>query len=121
MELSVLDRLKLLEALPPQGDIGTLKIIRQLKEKLSFTEEEIQDMEISFKASEEVKDGVAHPVIEYNWNREKAKILIVEFKPTALNILAVALKKLNREGKLTEQYVSIYEKFFGEVKPEDAF
>ncbi len=46
MNLSVLDRLLLLGLLPAEGDITTLRIIRTLREELSFTEQEHADLHL---------------------------------------------------------------------------
>ena len=42
MKLTILERTKLLEALPAQENILTIKILRKLKETLSFSEEELK-------------------------------------------------------------------------------
>ena len=110
MELGVLERIRLLGILPEQGDIGTLKIVRRLRESLSFSEEEIKEMEISFVRSA--------GQIEYKWNNKKEKPLVIEFKPMSLRIITDALRDANKAKRLTEQHISIYEKFFGDT-PED--
>ena len=40
MDLTVRERLLLLQILPRQGDLTTIKIVRRLREELSFDEDE---------------------------------------------------------------------------------
>ena len=112
MELGITERIRLLEILPDRGDIGTLKIVRNLRESLSFTEEDIQDMEIKMEPGDKGS-------FMYKWNQSKEKPLIIDFKPMSLRIITDALKKADQQGSLTEQHISIYEKFFGEKKIEE--
>jgi len=46
MELTIAERFVLLNMLPQQGDITTVKIVRRLREALSFSEQEHVDYEI---------------------------------------------------------------------------
>ena len=62
MELSIKERLLLSGVLPQQGNIATLKIVRQLKEDLSFSEEEFK--EINLQKSGE--DG-------FRWDKDISK------------------------------------------------
>ncbi len=102
MELGVFDRLILLNILPKEGDFTTLKIIRQLREDLSFTEEE-------------------HKALKFEQNEGNVKWQTAADKPRKINIgdkakevIVTVLKKLNEQKKLTEQHFSVYEKFVGD-------
>ena len=61
MKLTIFERTRLLGILPPQGDILTLKILRKLRESLSFSEEELKTFSVSYEYmcpfSDEDKDG----------------------------------------------------------------
>ena len=46
MKLSVFERLILLNVMPKEGDFTTLKIIRNLQEALSFSEEELKVLDV---------------------------------------------------------------------------
>ena len=103
MKLTVFERITLLGVLPEHGNFVTLKIIRQLREALSFTEQELASLELK-------QDGE-----RVTWNPAAAEpggseIIIGE---KATDIIVEALKKLNDEGKLTEQHFTLYEKFIG--------
>src|SRR3990167_591510 len=106
MRLEVHERLALLTLLPAEGDYAALKTIRRAKEMLSFTPDEMNFYEIknvpgadgklqtqwsSAKAAEEIKDC---PVDEYT-----------------MNVIRDRLADLSKRKKLTEQYMSVYEKF----------
>lgn len=59
MELTVMDRIVLMELLPEQGSFAALREIRELREALAFSEEEAVDLEVA------QEDGIVR------WNSEK--------------------------------------------------
>jgi hypothetical protein len=99
MILNVRERLALLSILPKEGNFINLKLIRVLREELSFSEEESEVLK--FKQSEGI----------INWieaNDPMKNIVIGEI----INALIVdILKTKDRDNKLTEDYISLYEKF----------
>lgn len=98
MNLSVLERLVLLVALPKQGDYATLKILMNLRLSLSFTEEEIKEWGIT-----------SDPETGTSWEKNgEAEIPIGE---KATDIIVDAFKKLDREKKLAPEMIDTYEKF----------
>jgi len=99
MELNVLERLVLLSILPKEADFTTVKIIRKLKEDLSFSEEE-------HKALQFVQDGG-----NVNWQKDGDIPKDIKIGEKATDAIVEALKKLNTDKKLTEQHLSLYEKF----------
>jgi hypothetical protein len=99
MNLSVLDRLVLLKILPKEGDYATLKVLTNLRLSLSFSEDEMKDWGITGDAATN----------RTSWQVDgKADIPIGE---KATDIIVDALKKLNREKKLSFDDMTIYEKF----------
>ena len=100
MELTVSERLVLLGILPKEGDFTTLKIIRQLREELSF--DEAENAEIGFVTDEPGR---------IQWSNEIIKPLPIGEKAT--DTIVACLKKLNDDKKLTDQHFSLYEKFIG--------
>ena len=99
MILNVLDRVTLLGVLPEQGDFVTLKIVRQLRESLSFTEEELRELKIT-----QSEDRI-------NWNPSADKGKEIQIGEKATDIIVGALKQLNDQKKLTQQHYDLYEKF----------
>jgi len=104
MKLTVLERLALLNILPKEGNFITLKIVRKLREDLSFSEEEIKRLE--FKEDEG----------RVSWNPREAEKIIKDIKigNKANSIIVEILEKLDKEKKLTDQHFTLYEKFIGE-------
>jgi hypothetical protein len=110
--LTVYERITLLNILPKEGDFTTLKIVRQLRESLSFSEKEHK--ELSFKGSgDKLDDGSVVPQgrIMWNVNADKPKEILLGEK--AKDIIADRLKELDKQKKLTEAHFSLYEKFIG--------
>lgn len=99
MNLSVLDRLVLLTALPKEGDYASLKILMNLRMSLSFTEEEIKKWGITSDPE----------TTATSWDdNAEAEIPIGE---KATDIIKGAFKKLDREQKLKPEMIDTYEKF----------
>jgi len=100
-ELTVLERLVLLNVLPREGDFTTIKLMRRLRESLSFDEEELKKIEL-------VQDGD-----QTRWNEEASRSILkpIQIGEKMTDIVHDALKKLNDEKKLTDQHFSLYEKF----------
>jgi hypothetical protein len=103
MELKVYDRLILLNILPKEGDFTTLKIIRKLREDLSFSEQEHATLQ--FK-----QDGG-----NVQWKQEGDIPIEIPIGEKATSIITESLKKLDKEKKLTDSHYDLYELF---VKPE---
>ena len=100
MQLTVIERIGLLSILPEHGNFITLKIIRQLREALSFTEDEIKVLEIKQDGNQVVWNPAVNP--------EGTNIPVGE---KATDVIVDSLKKLNEENKLTAQHLTLYEKF----------
>ncbi len=102
MELNVFDRLILLNILPKEGDYTTLKIVRKMREDLSFTEDEHKSLD--FKQDEG----------NIRWQSEADKPKIITFGEKATDIIGITLKKLNSDKILTHQHFVLDEKFVGD-------
>ena len=99
MELSVFDRLILLNILPHEGDFTTLKIIRKLREDLSFSEDEHKVLEFKNEGGN----------VQWKQAGDVPKEVVIGEK--ASDLIADVLKKLDKEKKLQEQHYRIYELF----------
>jgi len=102
MKLGVFDRLILLNILPREGDFTTLKIVRTMREDLSFTEEEHKTLQFEQEEA------------NIRWKTDAAVERDINFGEKATDIIVGVLKKLNADKKLTEQHMGLYEKFVGE-------
>lgn len=102
MKLKVLDRLILLNVLPDKGDITSLRILTDLKSKLSFTEDELKALD--FKTE---NGGTL-------WKSEADQDTDIEIGPKANRIIVDSFERLNKEKTLRVEFVSTYEKFIKE-------
>ena len=98
MKLSVGDRLILLGVIPQQGDFTTLKIIRDMRGELSFTEEEHQILKFRQEA-------------EMTYWEDGFEDKEINFGEKATDIISDAFKKLNGQKKLRIEHMGLYEKF----------
>ena len=140
MELNIMERLKLLEALPPQGDLLTLKILRKLREALSFSEEELKtfgathEFVCPYRGEENGKmvkcDNKGYFIAPPTCGKHNIPMLPtgqmnlmippealtkskeIHMGTQALTIASNTMKRLNDSGQLTEAHISLYEKFF---------
>ena len=101
MNLQVGERLVLLSILPQEGDFTTLKIVRDLRESLSFSEEEHKTY--GFKQ----EDNMVF------WDKTKDTPKDVHIGEKATDIIVNAFKKLNEQKKLRIEHMELYEKFVG--------
>jgi hypothetical protein len=102
MKLYVIDRVSLLSILPEKGDFLTLKIIRQLREELSFSEEEIKALRLT-SANGSV-----------TWNAAADSGKDVQIGEKATDLIVDTLKKINEKKELTQQLFGLYAQFVGE-------
>ena len=104
MKLHVMDRLALLSLLPREGDFTTLKMVRQLRERLAdYTERERKALAFS------VQEQDGKPFTQ--WNSAADKGWEFAFVPTELGLIVDALKKANTQKKLAEVHLNVYEMF----------
>lgn len=100
IQLSLLDRIVLQGALPIQGNIKTLTIVRDVNKKIGLTQDEFKKYNIQFSGDATV------------WNDagNKAKFT---YEFTGLEIVEIknALKKLSDSGQLHMDALGVCEKF----------
>lgn len=99
MKLSVLERLTLLQILPPEGNFVTLKIVRDLTGILAMNEKEYKEFNIQQKGK------------QITWNLKGSQEKEIEIGEKATDIIREALKKLDETKKLEQRHLSLYEKF----------
>jgi len=133
MKLTVYERITLQNLLPKESDYITLKLVRKLREALSFSEKEIAEIEFKthWRCPKCEKVELATDAIkcvecdvymtsggQVSWDEDKAQkgIKDVHIGDKMLALCETTLKKLSDSNKLTEQHMSLYEKF---IKAED--
>lgn len=95
------ERITLLGLLPSEANLVTLKIIQVLKGKIGITAEEFKSLEMKF---DEVKE-------QARWNPAKDLPVEIEFAEVEEDVVQKALRKLDKDAKLTEAHLSLCEKF----------
>ena len=98
LKLNVLERVILLGLLPKDENYLTYKLITKLKSDLSFSDEEIKKYEIKI-----LEDG------RVSWMRTGNKE--IEIGETIEAMIVEKLKAVEKEKKINDENVSLYEKF----------
>jgi len=105
MELSTKERIVLNMIMEPQaGRYDTLKIVRKLREELSFSEEEIKEFELKTVVTDE-QQQTTWPPKHATTQRD------VPLGDAAIQMIKDELDKLNGANELTPQHVTLFEKF----------
>jgi hypothetical protein len=86
--------------LPEQGNLLTLKIVRELRDDLSFSEKEHKDMGLTVN-----QDRIT-------WS-DKAKAKNIKVGDQARELVEKSLKELNDKNELTLPDLDLWEKFVG--------
>lgn len=139
MKLTISERLVLGTILPAQGDYTTLKLIRKLRESLSFSEAEHKQLnfknrfdcpecgaEVFSAENPKCEDRSCKAFDQYmrksnfiNWDDTVNIIKDVHMGNKAKELLKSTLKKMSDEGKLNETYIDAYEKFVKAAEEEE--
>lgn len=106
MKLEVHERIALLQLIPLEGDYAALKTLRRAREMLSFTPEELKYLEMR---NETGADGKMRTIWNVTRAAEAVKDCPVDEYTTS--VFRNKLAEMDRKNKLTEQYMSVYEKF----------
>ena len=102
MKVGISERIRLLNILPEQGNLLTIKIVRELREALSFTEAEHKEFNVK------VTDD------RITWNPD-AVAKEIEIGDQAKEIIEKQLRMLNEKDELTVPDITLWEMFIGEV------
>lgn len=101
LSLGVFERLVLLNILPAQGDYKSMKQVRELKEELAFSDEELGNL----KFDDKTKPG------EMLWIKEFDIPKKISFGSAVREIIADRLRELDKDKKLREAHVPLFETF----------
>lgn len=108
MKLTLSERFAALKILPTETNFVTLKIVRDLQDKLALTEKETKEWGVE---SSVAPDGS----VRTRWNEKGVKDEVeIKIGEKATDIIVDALKELDKTNKLTAEHLSIYEKFVKE-------
>lgn len=109
MKLNTPERLMLYEVLPRQGDVTSLKIVRDLQNELTFSQEEhdILSLVVDPKTS------------QITWNVKADFEKEIPLCNVAVKIIYDSLVELNRKKMLSIHYLDLYDKFMKEQEARD--
>ena len=99
MELRVKDRIVLLQILPKEGNFLTFKSVRELRDKLHFSEQDDQDFGI------EEEDG------QVKWSADKDVPREFTFSKMQREVVEKALTDLEKQNKLDDNTFDLYAQF----------
>ena len=102
MQLKLSERFVILQIIPEEGSFATLKIVNDLRLVLSPSEAEFKEFEITQEGD----------MLKWNLKGEEEKEIAIGEK--AADVIVDALKKLDKDKKLTQKHFTVYEKFIKE-------
>ena len=105
MELTVKERIVLLNIVPKEGDFKTLKQIRKFREELGFSDDE--NLILNFQPGAEGTITWTEPDAE-NGNQYKKEFKIGD---TIMELVVDALVQADKGKKLNNDTFELYEKF----------
>jgi len=100
MRLSIHERIALLGVLPQEGNFVTMGLVQGLQNRLSLTGQEI--------------DAVGFDIERIAWSRSKEAEQApfeVELSQVEIDLVVEGLKKMDREAKLTVDFLPLYRRF----------
>lgn len=103
LSLNIPERIALLNVLPPEGNVVTLRLVRELQNKLSFSEDEIEE----FRIKNTVIDGRASTTWDENFS-DKEKVIVLG--DATQGIIEKRLKMLDGQNRLHISMLPLYEK-----------
>jgi len=98
MELTIAERLVLLNIIPVEGNYVTAKILQRLRLAVGFTEEEVEKW--NMVVSEE----------KVEW-KDEAEPTNIPIGKVARAEIVKALEKVDEAGKVNAQHFTLFEKF----------
>ncbi len=99
MLLTVKERILLVQVLPKEGDVFTQRIVRDLRSKIGLSEEDWKTYDIVNV------DG------RVQWNPAKDIGVEYTFGTKATEIIVTALSDLDKMKKVSEDYLTLFDKF----------
>jgi hypothetical protein len=100
MELGIHERIVLLNILPVEGNIVTVRIVQKLRTDLGFTEAEIKDHDIRTEEN------------QVKWN-ETGYTVDISIGEKATDIIKDAFLKLDKAAKIQPAFLETYDRFMG--------
>jgi len=103
MKLSIKDRIVIMDCLPAQGNLTDYRTLHQLRMKLALTDEEREAAGFKVVPS---PDGKGQ---SFAWETDVVKD--VDIAGHTQKLVCESLKRLDTEGRVNDQNISLFEKF----------
>ena len=97
MEFNIGERLMLMGILPKESNVLTVKVVRELRQALEFSAQELEDYGITIKGT------------RFEWAKDGMKY--VDINVSARDVIIKALKELDKSGKVNEAQLPLFDKF----------
>jgi len=105
-KLNILERIALLNIMPLEGNVVTLKILRELQNQLSFSEAEMKRFKMKINRT---PDGAGTFM---TWDSDfSTETKEIEIGEVAMDLIAERLKQLESQKRLRMEMLDLYEKF----------
>ena len=100
MKLHIQERLLILNILPKEGSIVTVRLLKELIGSVGLSGEEIKKWKVQTKDNNQVV-----------WDNTQTTEKDIHIGDSAKALIAEKLEILNKESKLTVEQLSLYDKF----------
>ena len=102
MRLSMTERLLLLNLLPEQGDVATIRVVHDLRQNLAPSDEEYE--ECGFFTQEDKPNMLF-------WDKEKETQKEMEISRAAREVIKKSLLRVSDEEQVTADLIPLFDKF----------
>lgn len=123
MQLTVTERILLINLLPAEGSVIDLRVMRKLRESLSFSEEEQKALEfrhpgeMGHMQNGQPQEAVPSGMISWKVSAEPNKEF--QFGDRSMTLIKKYLQAIDQAGKATEAHLPLFDKFLPPDKLED--
>jgi len=105
VSLTVAERLALGSSiLPSENNFATLKVVRNIKKQIGFSEEELKILGLK---TIQLDGGLTR----FEWDQSKEQSVEFDFSDKSVEIILESLDNLGKNKKANEQHLAIWEKF----------
>lgn len=108
MKLTIMERLLLLQILPAQASIATMRTVRELRKKLEFKDEEIKKYKIEDKVVKN-PEGKQVPIVVWN-NKIKEEPVDIKLVRNERTAILNRIEELDKDKQVSELLLNLYEK-----------
>ena len=100
MKLKIHDRLLVLNILPKEGNLVTVRLLKDILGKIGLAGDEIKDWKVQSRPNNQVI-----------WDNTKQTEKEIEVSDSERELIFAKLEELNKASKLTLEQLNLYDKF----------